>query len=99
MSGDILPAIAMLLVQLEESSLFLAGPRLLVYRRVQVVVPAFPALFAGAPGDGVCLFQFFSDLGPVVESKLSDELANGFVFLPKVGRTSQLQDCLLISKL
>jgi len=70
-------------VEVEKMLLFCRAPGLLVYGRVEVVVPAFPALFACSFGNSIGIFEFLGNLGPVVESELSYQFANGLVFLTK----------------
>lgn len=97
MPGDILPAIAVQLMQVEQPLLLIVVPRLLVDRRVEVIIPSLSALLARADGNRIGLFQLLRDLGPIVESKLSHKTTDGLVLLTKQTATSQLQDCRFIS--
>lgn len=83
MPGDILPAIAMQLMQVEQPLLLIIVPRLLVDRRVEVIIPSLSALFARTDGNRIGLFQLLCDLGPIVESKLSNKTTDGLVLLTK----------------
>lgn len=86
-------------VEVEEFVLLVVVPGLLVDCGVEVVVPAFAALLAGALGDRVVLLQLAGDLRPVVQPELPHQLADRLVFLPTPSPTSQLHDCLFISNL
>lgn len=72
-------------MKLEELLLLVISPRLLVDGGIQVVVPPLSALLASPLGDVVGVFEFLGDLGPVIESKLSNQLGNRFVFLNRRG--------------
>ena len=96
MSGDVLPAIAVQLVELEKAFLFVTVPRLLIDCRIEVVVPSFSALLPRPQAQTVPLSQFLSDLRPVVESELCHQRTDGLVLLHHTTSTSQLQDCRFI---
>ena len=70
--GDVFPSVAVYFVEFEELFFFVVGPGFFVDGGVEVVVPAFAALFAGALGDVVDIFEFEGDLGPIVEAELGN---------------------------
>jgi hypothetical protein len=96
MPGDVLPPVAVDFVQLEETFLLVGIPGLLVDCGIEVVIPALATLLASPEAEAVALPQFLRDLGPVVESELRHQRADGLVFLSGPTSTSQLQDCRFI---
>ena len=82
-AGDIFPSISMGLMQFEKQRFLFIIPWLFVDCRVEVIVPAFPALFARPLGDGIGLLQFFCNLSPIIKSKHANQFTNSLIFLNK----------------
>ena len=66
--GDLGPAIAELLVRVDDGLVLLRRPFVLLDVRVQVIVPALAALLTNAPGKCLC------DVAPVFSAELTDIL-------------------------
>ena len=66
--GDLAPLVAILLVRLHNLSIFFGRPLVLLYVRVQVVVPALATLLADAAR------QCLRDVRPVLGAVLVDVL-------------------------
>ena len=83
MPGDILPAITVQLMQVEQPLLLIIVPWLLVDRRIEVIIPSLSALLARADGNRIGLFQLLCDLCPIIESKLCHKTTDGLILLTK----------------
>ena len=77
----VLPSITMHFVKLEQLSLLFQVPRLFIYSRIEMIVPAFSALFTSAGSNPIIFFEFAGDFSPVIKTILRHQLTNGFVFL------------------
>lgn len=66
--GDLGPAIAELLVRVDDGLVLLRRPFVLLDVWIQVIVPALAALLTNAPGKGLC------DVAPVFSAELTDVL-------------------------
>ena len=86
----------MKLVQLKQHFFLLPTPRFLADWRVQVVVPALPALLARPFTHWTLLLQPLRYLRPIIKPVLLHQLLNGLILLNYASNTSKVQDCLLM---
>ena len=79
--GNFLPAIAYLLMQLEQQQGLLIRPCLLIHLRVEMIVPSLSALLARSRKVTATLPHLLSDDSPIVDTLFHHHLAKGTVLL------------------